>query len=271
MEEKEIVNEFKIDFFNKFLKIIIYILVISIIVLASTNLSIRLDVKDYIKTYGEISSGKYYYYKENNEQIEIKKFKDFYNKKVSKIDNKYVPLLYCNKKECLYINLSNRLERNNMYPIFIVLILVLIIAILELILYMRKDKPNIAKYRTLYIIFIFITIFGIGREIHNIGEYYLTVNKNKNFVTGKVLGQRADNRYVIKYEVNNKIYYFDSNTDNKTIYYNKKNNSIAFNKMNPFNIKLLIIYIINIIFIIVARIMGKKKGIITENNANDNS
>ena len=49
MEEKEIVNEFKIDFFNKFIKIIIYILVISIIVLASTNLSIRLDVKDHIK------------------------------------------------------------------------------------------------------------------------------------------------------------------------------------------------------------------------------
>ena len=197
--------------------------------------------------------------------------KDFYNKKVNKIDDKYVPLLYCSKKECLYIDLGNRMQRNNLYPKFMILILVLIIAILELVLYIRKEKPNKTKYKILYIFFICMTILGLAREVKDVSGYYLSVNKNKNLVKGEVLGRRADNRYVIKYEVNNKLYYLDSNTKNNNVYYNKSDSKKAYNKMNPFNIKLLFIYLVNIIFIIIAQIMGKKKGIVTENNMNDNS
>ena len=271
MDEKELEGLSKIDLLSKTLKILIYILVLVIIIVISTNLSIKLDVKDYDMVYGEKINNKYYYFKNNKEQVEIKKFKDFYNKKVNKIDDKYVPLLYCSKKECLYIDLGNRMQRNNLYPKFMILILVLIIAILELILYIRKEKPNKTKYKILYIFLILITLIGLIRDGKDVGNYYLTVNKNKNLEKGIVLGQRADNRYVIKYEVDNKLYYLDSNTDNNNIYYNKKDNKVAYNKMNPFNIKLLLIYLLNIIFIIIAQIMGKKKGIVTENNMNDNS
>ncbi len=265
MKEEEIENLLpKIDILSKLLKILIYILVLSLIVIISTNLSIRLDVKDYDKVYGEKIGDKYYYYKEDKEKVEIKKFKDFYNKKLNKIDTKYVPLLYCNKKECLYVNLGDKLERNNMYPKFLILVLVLIIAILELIVYMRKEDANKTKYKILYIFLIFITILGLIREGKDIGSYYLTVNKNKNLEKGTVLGKRADNRYVIKYEVNNKLYYLDSNTDNNNIYYSKNDVKKAYNKMNPFNIKLLVMYVINIVFIIVTKIIVKKKNIVLE-------
>ena len=258
MNEQEEILVPKIDLIGKVFQFIVYILFLTLIVTISTYLSIKLDIKDYNKVYGEKIDNKYYYYTNDNEKIEIKKFKDFYNKRINKINDNKVPLLYCNKNECLYINLEDRLERNNLYPKFLILVIIFIIAILELLIYLRKDTP-LKKYKILYILFLIITLIGFIKEVNNISSYYLTVNKNKNFVTGKVIGQRADNRYVIKYEVNNKLYYFDSNTDNKTIYFNKKNNSIAFNKMNPFNIKLLIMYFLNILYLVFARLLTKKK------------
>ena len=259
----------KIDILSKVLKVIIYILVLSIIVAVSTNLSIKLDIKDYDRVYGEKKDNKYYYYKDNKEQVEIKKFKDFYNNRIDKIDDKYVPLLYCKKKECLYIDLGNKLQRNNVYPKYLILILVLLIAILELIVYMREEKAKKTKYKILYMFFIFLTFLGLFKEIYNIGDYYLIINKNKNIEKGEVIGQRADNRYVIKYEVNNKLYYLDSNTNSINVYYNKKDNSKAYNKMNPFNIKILVMYIINIVLIIVIKIVSNnKKSIYEELNKN---
>ena len=258
----------KIDVVSKVLKIIVYAMVLFLIVIVSTNLSIKLDIKNYDKVYGEKVDNKYYY-KKDKELIEIKRIKDFYNNKVDSKTIKNVPLLYCNKKECLYIDLGDRLEKNNMYPKFIILVVLLIIAILELILYMRKDRPNITKYKALYVIFIIITIWGLGVELYNISNYYLTVNKNKNIVVGEVLGKRNDGRYVIKYEVNNKLYYIDSNTKNNTIYYKKNDVSKAFNKMNPFSVNLLIIYLFNIAFIIMTQFLKNKKIAITEDDEVD--
>ena len=258
MNEQEEILVPKIDIIGKVFQFIVYILFLTLIVTISTYLSITLDIKDYNKVYGEKIDNKYYYYTNDNEKIEIKKFKDFYNKRINKINDNKVPLLYCNKNECLYINLEDRLERNNLYPKFLILIIVFIIAILELLIYMRKDTP-LKKYKILYILLLMITLIGLIKEVSSISSYYFTVNKNKNFVKGVLLGERLDKEYVYKYKVNNKIYYLETNNKSDTIYYNKKDYSKAYNKMNPFNIKILIMYFLNILYLVFARLLTKKK------------
>ncbi len=254
----------KIDIVNKTLKILVYIMVLFLVVIISTNLSIRLDIKNYTKVYGEKINNKFVYYTNDKELVEIKRIKDFYNDKVDPSTIKNVPLFYCNKKDCLYIDLSNKLQRNNLYPKFLILILILVIAILELILFIRKKDENKTKYKAIFLIIVIITAFGLIREAYDISDYYSVVNKNKNFVKGTILGNRGDNRYAIKYELDDKIYYLDSNNKKNTIYYNKTKDKM-YNRMNPFNIKILSMYLINILLIAVSLKIYIKK--IKENNA----
>ena len=55
----------KIDVVSKVLKIIVYAMVLFLIVIVSTNLSIKLDIKNYDKVYGEKVDNKYYYKEAN--------------------------------------------------------------------------------------------------------------------------------------------------------------------------------------------------------------
>ena len=73
MNEREEILVPKIDIIGKVFQFIVYILFLTLIVTISTYLSIKLDIKDYNKVYGEKIDNKYYYYTNDNEKIEIKK------------------------------------------------------------------------------------------------------------------------------------------------------------------------------------------------------
>ena len=73
MNEQEEILVPKIDIIGKVFQLIVYILFLTLVVTISTYLSIKLDIKDYNKVYGEKIDNKYYYYTNDNEKIEIKK------------------------------------------------------------------------------------------------------------------------------------------------------------------------------------------------------
>lgn len=77
MNEREEILVPKIDIIGKVFQFIVYILFLTLIVTISTYLSIKLDIKDYNKVYGEKIDNKYYYYTNDNEKIEIKSLKTF--------------------------------------------------------------------------------------------------------------------------------------------------------------------------------------------------
>ena len=98
-----------------------------------------------------------------------------------------------------------------------------------------------------------ITSFSLIEEGSNIVKYYSNVNKNKNLEHAILLGNREDNSYAFKYTVNKKLYYFSSSNKDNTIYYKKNNPSKAYNKTNPFNIVILVIDLVYIVYLFILR------------------
>ena len=251
MEEEKILEKPKKDIISIVLRVIIIIVLFLIFVTMTTHLSLKRDIDGYKEVYPEYDK-RYYYYDKDNDKVSISSIKDIYSNDIKLSKMNKIPLLYCKEDTCIYVNLSRMIEKIYLNPKGYISILILLVLILEFILLNRKDL-NKRKYLIITIIVILITSLSIFEEVRSIVGYYSTVNKNRNLVHAINIGNREDNSFAFKYTVDNKLYYFSSNDKNNTIYYKKSNPSIASNKTNPFNIIILIIDLIYIVYLFILR------------------
>ena len=251
MEEEKILEKPKKDIISIVLRVIIIIILFLIFVTMTTHLSLKRDIDGYKEVYPEYDK-RYYYYDKDNDKVSISSIKDIYSNDIKLSKMNKIPLLYCKEDTCIYVNLSRMIEKIYLNPKGYISILILLVLILEFILLNRKDL-NKRKYLIITIIVILITSLSILEEGIGIVKYYTNVNKNKNLEHAIILGNREDNSYAFKYTVNKKLYYFSSSSKENTIYYKKNKPNIANNKTNPFNIIILVIDLVYIVYLFILR------------------
>lgn len=252
-EENNISEETKPkkDILSIVLRVVIIVLLFLIFVTMTTHLSLKRDIEGYKEVYPEYDK-KYFYYDIDGDKEKISVVKDIYSNDIKLTKMNKVPLLYCKEDTCIYINLSRAIERIYLNPKIYISILVLLVLILEFIL-LNRIEFNKKKYLIITIIVIVLTFLSIFEEGSSIIKYYSNVNKNKNLEHAILLGNREDNSYAFKYTVNKKLYYFSSSNKDRTIYYKKSKPSKAYNKTNPFNIVVLVIDLVYIVYLFILR------------------
>ncbi len=244
----------KKDIFSLLLKIVIAIICFMIFITLSTHFSMKIDLENMKKVYPEYDKKSYIYYKEDKEVVKIKRIEDIYGNDIKLKINK-VPLMYCDNKNCIYINTSRSFERIYLNPKMYISILLVALFIFVAVLLNRMEY-NKKKYIIIIIIFSIITGLSFIEEGFIVTKYYTNVNRNKNLEHGILIGEVEDKTYAYKYTVNNKMYYFNSPSKNDTIYYKKSNPSISYNKTNPINIGIIIV---NIVYIVLIVILNKNR------------
>ena len=250
MEEEKVEEKKKIDILGIIYKVILCILAFLIFVTITTHISLKMDIDEFKRVYPEYDK-RYYYYDIDNDRVDIKSIKDIYGNDIKLKINK-VPMMYCKEDSCIYVNTSRVFERIYMNPKTYISILVLLSLIVIYLLLNRKEF-NSKKYTIITILLIVLVALSMIEEVSGITSYYMGVNKNKNLEHGILIGETENKGYAYKYTVKKKLYYFSSNSKNDTIYYNKEKPEISYNKKNPFNIVILVINVLYIVYIFVLR------------------
>ncbi len=189
----------------------------------------------------------------SQDEIKIEELTGFYGEEVStKLKSNEALLVYCDSQyggSCITGDFNDGVENLLRNPSIVINVVILIDLVLLFILF--KDK-NLSKVKV-YIIFALILVYGLfnlGKVVFDFTDYYAFVNDSENVVKAKLVGQLVTG--------NNKEYYpvinytteqgdfttyvdvpFNGNAKDDisksqeiTIYYDKKDNSIVTSKQS---------------------------------------